>query len=220
MNWVIITVNALVFLFEMSLGEGQLRTFFYQYGVVPAYFTQSSVEGISFFWYFPFFSSMFLHGGWMHFLGNMWTLYIFGDNVEDRMGPGRYLLFYLISGLAAGVLHFYLNMYSEVPALGASGAIAGVMGAYMFLFPKSRIIFLFPLFFIPYFIEIPAFFYLGFWFLGELVSGTSFLNTSPGAAGIAFWAHVGGFVAGVLLYRIFLSEKRKPVYRGNSYDHY
>ncbi|RME92745.1 MAG: rhomboid family intramembrane serine protease [Bacteroidetes bacterium] len=227
MNWVIIGLNAVVFWFQLSLGEDQLEALFYQYGVVPARYAQASAEAVGIWGYFPFLSSMFLHGGWGHFLGNMWSLYIFGDNVEDRMGPRAYLLFYVLSGLAAGFLHYYLNMFSQVPAIGASGAIAGVMGAYLMLYPGSRIIFLVPFFFIPYFFEIPAFIYLSLWFLGEFLNGTSFLlSASSIAGGIAFWAHVGGFLAGLVLYRFFIRKKNgsyqssEPPYYQRYRDYY
>ena len=153
--------------------------------------------------YFPFFTNMFLHGSTAHLIGNMWTLYIFGDNVEDRMGKWRYLLFYILCGVAASYTHYLLNSGSQIPALGASGAISGVMGAYMLMFPQSRIIFLIPIFFLPYFFEMSAFIYLAFWFAAQLLSGTASLFANPNGPGIAFWAHVGGFAAGVLFFKLF-----------------
>jgi membrane associated rhomboid family serine protease len=156
------------------------------------------------------FTSMFLHGGLFHLLGNMWALYIFGDNVEDRMGPVRFLIFYLLCGAAAALVHVLMNPGSMIPTVGASGAISGVMGAYLVLFPFARVITLVPLFFFPYFFEIPAIFFIGVWFAGQLVS--AFMTSAlapPDVGGVAWWAHVGGFVAGMVLVRLFIV--RRPV---------
>jgi membrane associated rhomboid family serine protease len=153
---------------------------------------------------------MFMHGGWLHFLSNMWTLFIFGDNVEDRMGHGRYILFYLLAGLASGLLQALVAPGSTIPAIGASGAIAGVLGAYFILYPAGRVLTLIPLFIFPWFVEIPAIIYLGFWFVTQLFSGIASLNV-PGAAsmgGVAWWAHIGGFLFGVFAYRYFLRRMR------------
>jgi membrane associated rhomboid family serine protease len=144
---------------------------------------------------------MFLHGGFLHILGNMWSLYIFGDNVEDRLGSLRYLFFYLLCGLASGLSHLFINWQSQVPTIGASGAIAGVMGAYLILYPKSRILTLIPIFFIPYFIEVPAFFFLGLWFVIQFVSAT---GSQGQMGGIAWWAHIGGFVFGIIFLKLFI----------------
>jgi hypothetical protein len=140
---------------------------------------------------------MFLHGGLWHFLGNMWFLYIFGDNVEEHLGSLRFAVFYLLSGIASVLLHFMLNPLSTIPTIGASGAIAGVMGAYFILYPSSKILTLIPIIIIPWFVEIPAFLFLGFWFVMQFFNAAG----SSGGAGIAWWAHVGGFVAGVLMIR-------------------
>jgi membrane associated rhomboid family serine protease len=155
------------------------------------------------------FSSMFLHGGWFHIINNMWVLYIFGDNVEARMGGIRYLIFYLLSGIAAGLLQSYILPSSEVPMIGASGAIAGVLGAYLVLSPNSRIASLVPIFFIFTIIEIPAFVFLLFWFVSQLYSGL-FAIQGGGASGIAWWAHIGGFMFGLLMVSFF---KRRNPYR-------
>lgn len=208
-NWGIIVFNLLVFILELSLNEKELKTFFYHLGLVPArYFHPEWAlkNGLSPDNYWPFLSNIFIHGGWAHFLANMWTLYIFGDNVEDRMGRKNYLLFYILCGFMAGFTHFYLFRDSTVPALGASGAISGIMAAYMFLYPHSRIVFVVPLLFIPFFFEIPAFFYIGFWFLSQFFSGTVSLISSANASGIAFWAHIGGFIAGILTFRLFIKK--------------
>jgi hypothetical protein len=143
---------------------------------------------------------MFLHGGFMHLIGNMWSLYIFGDNVEDRLGPARYIAFYLLCGLASGMTHLLFNTHSNIPTIGASGAIAGVMGAYFILYPRSRILTLIPIIFIPWFVEIPAFFFLGIWFVLQFLNAA---GSSGQAGGIAWWAHIGGFVFGVLFLKLF-----------------
>jgi len=140
-----------------------------------------------------------LHGGWFHLIANMWSLYLFGDNVEDRLGHFRFFLFYLLAGVAANAVHFTVNHDSTLPVIGASGAIAGVMAAYLRLFPFGRIITLVPVFFIPYFFEIPAYIFMGLWFLTQVFSGTASLALAEGGGGIAWWAHIGGFAAGFLL---------------------
>jgi membrane associated rhomboid family serine protease len=159
--------------------------------------------------YWPFLTCMFLHGGWAHILGNMWSLWIFGDNVEDVMGPWRFLAFYLLTGVAAGLTHYFLNAHSAVPTVGASGAIAGVLGAYFILFPRAQIVVLVPIFFFPFFFQLPAVTYLLFWFLSQLVGGAIAGLSSAQVSGIAFWAHVGGFVAGVVLHRLFMYPQRE-----------
>jgi membrane associated rhomboid family serine protease len=160
---------------------------------------------------FPFFTSMFLHGGWLHLLGNMLYLYIFGDNVEDALGHVRYLLFYLACGVAASVTHLALNLDSVVPTVGASGAIAGVLGAYFLLYPKAKVLTLLPIFIFIQIVEIPAFLFLGFWFLLQFISGTV-ASASQNAGGVAWWAHIGGFAAGaaytIFRYRMFRRRLR------------
>ncbi len=202
-NWVIIIINAIIFIFELTLNDAEAEIFFYKFGLVPSQVSLTSGNQ------YTFFTNMFLHGGWGHFIGNMWILYIFGDNVEDRMGSIRYLFFYIIAGLVASFTHFMLYRTSTAPAIGASGAISGIMAAYMFLFPKSKILTLVPIFILPLLIPIPAFIYIAIWFIGQVFSGTYHLLFSPSVTGIAFWAHIGGFLGGLLLYRLFLSPKRK-----------
>jgi membrane associated rhomboid family serine protease len=156
---------------------------------------------------------MFLHGGWMHIISNMWTLWIFGDNVEDRMGPGRFLIFYLVCGIAAGFTHMLINPDSSVPSVGASGAIAGVLAAYFLWFMHSRVLVLIPILIFPVFAEVPAVLYLGVWFITQLFSGTAGLVRPQEGGGIAFWAHIGGFIAGGLLCWLFLRprDERAPI---------
>jgi len=201
-NYVIIGINVVVLLFEKSLGAN-LDRFVYIYGLVPARYSDPQISS-----YFTtgqqilsWFSFMFLHGGYLHLLGNMWFLYIFGDNVEDRLGPFRYLAFYLLCGITSGLSHLLFNFHSNMPTIGASGAIAGVMGAYLILHPHSKILTLIPIIFIPWFIEIPAFFFLGFWFVLQFLSAT---GSHGNLGGIAWWAHIGGFVFGIVFLKIFL----------------
>ncbi|MEY2544213.1 MAG: hypothetical protein QOE81_1674, partial [Verrucomicrobiota bacterium] len=159
--------------------------------------------------YWPLLTHQFLHGGWFHIIANMWTLWIFGDNVEDRMGPGRFAIFYLLCGTIAGTTHLLTNPDSTVPSVGASGAIAGVLGAYLLFFPTARLIVLFPIFFFPLFFEVPAVFYLAIWFFGQLFSGTAALAGPQQVGGIAWWAHIGGFIGGMLLCGLF-AQRRRP----------
>jgi len=196
----LIVVNAFVFLFELGNTRG-LDAVFYQWGIVPCSFTGTCPARLRMLGhpnYLTLLSSMFLHGGWMHIIGNMWSLWIFGDNVEDRMGRVGFLCFYLLSGLAAGALHIAFNSSSRVPTVGASGAIAGVMGAYLLLFPYARVVTLVPIFIFLQTIELPAVAFLGFWFLTNLLSGVGSLTAHAPAGGVAWWAHIGGFLVGVL----------------------
>ena len=224
-TWTIIGINAVVFLFELLLPPEALTQFFILFGVVPARYVHpewAAWVGFPIDDYWPFLTSMFLHGGWLHIIGNMWTLWVFGTHVEDRMGPVRYLIFYLLCGVVSGVVHTLVNADSTVPAIGASGAIAGVMGAYLLLFPRSRVIVMIPILFFPFFFDFLAVFYLGYWFLLQLLSGTLALTQSAQGGGIAFWAHVGGFVAGVLLHRPFLlprAERRRTYPDEGTFQH-
>jgi membrane associated rhomboid family serine protease len=200
-NSCIIAVNILVFLVELSQGQ-RLDVFIKIYGLVPARYSIPQVGE-----YFTtgqqvlsFLTFMFLHGGFLHLLGNMWSLYIFGDNVEDRLGHFRYLVFYLLCGLASGISHLVLNWQSLLPTIGASGAIAGVMGAYFILYPRAKVLTLVPIFFFFQFIELPAFLFLGIWFLFQFISAA---GASAQAGGIAWWAHIGGFVFGVIFLKLF-----------------
>ncbi len=199
-NTLLIAANVLVFLVQLMQGPRQ-DEFIFTYGLVPARYSVPAIGALftSFQQVLALTSFMFLHGGFWHLLGNMWSLYIFGDNVEDRLGPLRYLVFYLLCGWASGLFHLFLNWQSQIPTIGASGAIAGVMGAYLILFPRSKILTLIPILFIPYFIEIPAFFFLGIWFFLQFLGAA---GSGAQGGGIAWWAHVGGFVAGIMLVKI------------------
>src|SRR5438045_5116546 len=184
----IIVLNALAWLFELSLPREVLPVFLQVYGVVPADFHAATLI-----------SSMFLHGGWSHIIGNMWYLWIFGDNIEDRLGHGRFIVFYLLCGITAALGQIIVDPYSRLPTIGASGAIAGVMGAYFVLYPQSRVLTLIPLIIFWEVVELPAVFLLGFWFLMQLFSAGAIAVTSSshGGGGVAFAAHVAGFVCGV-----------------------
>jgi membrane associated rhomboid family serine protease len=198
-TFTLIAVNALVFLYELSLAETGLVDFIRAYGLVPADYRWVSVL-----------TSMFLHGGWLHVIGNLVSLWIFGDNVEDRLGHGRFLVFYVLSGAIAALVHTSLFPDSAIPVVGASGAIAGVMGAYLVLFPHSRILVLILLLFYVDIVEVPALFFLAFWFLMQLISGVGQLAQLPGE-NVGFWAHIGGFVAGVLTVFVFRQPERQKV---------
>lgn len=211
--YAIILVNVAAFVIQLTLPEEGVRQLFYLFGLVPARFTDpgwAERVGIPAGNYWSFLTSMFLHGGFSHILMNMWALWIFGDNVEDRMGPVRFAIFYILSGLVASIVHCRLNPGSTLPTVGASGAIAGVMGAYLVMYPRSTVITIIPLFFWFGAYQIPALVYLGLWFVLQLISGTTSLANASSVGGVAWWAHVGGFVAGVVLHRLFISRGRQP----------
>jgi membrane associated rhomboid family serine protease len=194
----LIVANVLVFLYELTLGRA-VNDFTLYFGLVPAAFSWVAVL-----------TSMFLHGGLFHVAGNMLYLWIFGDNVEDRMGHGRFLVFYLLCGTAAALAQTITAPDSLVPMVGASGAIAGVMGAYFVLYPKSRIVTLIPLFFFFRIIEVPAIFFLGIWFVMQFLSGVGSIGNAA-TGGVAFWAHIGGFLAGVSGVIVFRRPERQRV---------
>ena len=201
----LIVINVLIFFFELALGSRGLRAFVASYGMVPGYVTAFArggdvSAGQAF---FPFFSSMFLHGGWIHLIGNMWYLWIFGDNVEDRLGHFRFLIFYIVCGIVANVGHYAFNATSGVPAIGASGAVAGVLGAYLISYPRARILTVVPLFLFIHFIELPALIVLGFWFILQFLNGAASVVMSTATGGVAWWAHIGGFIGGILIFMLF-----------------
>ena len=198
----LIVLNVLVFLYEFSLGD-DVNKFIIAYGLIPAAFTWVTVA-----------TSMFLHGGLLHVGGNMLYLWIFGDNVEDRFGHGRFLVFYLLCGAVAALVQTIMSPDSVVPMVGASGAIAGVMGAYFVMYPHSRIVTLLPIFIFVQIIEVPAIFFLGIWFVMQFLSGVGSIATAASrqpAGGVAFWAHVAGFVAGVAGVFVFRRPERQKV---------
>jgi membrane associated rhomboid family serine protease len=206
----LIVINAVAFLYELLLGP-ELRPFIDAWGLVPARLTlalrigEELVPGPA----LTALTSMFLHGGWLHLLGNMWYLWIFGDNVEDRLGHVRFLVFYLLAGIVAASLHYALNPLSRLPTVGASGAIAGVLGAYLVAFPRARVVTLVPFF--PFFqvMALPAVLVLGLWFVVQFFSGALALGYGAGG-GVAWWAHIGGFAFGFVAMRVLGGGRRRP----------
>ena len=216
----LILINVVVFFFELSLSRESIIQLFYLFGVVPARFTDpewAASIGFPIGSYWSLLTHQFLHGGWLHIVANMWTLWIFGDNVEDRMGPLRFIIFYLVCGVLAALTQVLVTPDATIPSVGASGAIAGILGAYLLFFPTARLIVLIPILFFPFFFELPAVIFLVFWFFIQLFSGTAMLASPQQVGGIAFWAHIGGFIAGMLLCRFFV---RRPVRRRLQPDEY
>jgi len=207
---ILIAANSAAFLYQLSLGSG-VQEFIMRFGLVPVKFLHLFDRGGNpLLAFIPFFTCMFLHGGWFHIIGNMWYLWIFGDNVEDRVGHIKFLLFYILCGIAAGFVHVFANPNSGIPTVGASGAIAGVMGAYFLLYPRARIWTLVPIFIFVQFFEIPAVILLGFWFLMQFLIGSFAMSLGTSQGGVAWWAHIGGFVAGAILSLIFRKRKYLP----------
>lgn len=209
-TWALILINVLVFVYSEFLSGDSLRYFQYLHGLVPARYTfpgWAVRSGFPAGDYTPFVSSLFMHGSWMHLVLNLWLLWIFGDNVEDRMGGVRFLAFYLLCGLLAGLMHVYANPQSIVPAIGASGAIAGVMGAFFFLFPYARIVIW--VFFLPLFVEVPAIAFLGVWVIVQLYKATTGLVSTASYTDVAWFGHLGGVIAGMFLHRLFLLRDRQ-----------
>jgi membrane associated rhomboid family serine protease len=220
-TYFIIALNVVVFLYELSVGaqsQRALNAFVAEFGVIPRHEVavltgQSSLNpGAAI---LPIFTSMFLHGGWLHIIFNMWWLWIFGDNIEDYLGHFKYLVFYLVSGFAAALVHIALNLTSRVPTVGASGAIAGVMGAYIVLYPRAKVLTLVFLIVFITFWWLPAWLFLGYWFLIQFISGaaTTIAETSQSTGGVAVWAHVGGFLAGIVLIKLMPARPRRFSYR-------
>ena len=227
-TYFLLVSNILIFIFELTIqSTGQLNAFLMQFGIVPAKITILLERGgavphalVSQFgmryitWadvLVPIITSMFLHGGWGHVISNMWALWIFGDNVEDHLGHGLYLLFYLLSGIAGAVVHILFNLGSTLPTVGASGAIAGIMGAYFVLFPSARVLtFLFVIV-----VWLPAWIFVGYWFLVQFLSGAAMaISATSNSGGVAVWAHVGGFLSGIALIKLFPSRPRRYRYYG------
>ena len=213
-NISLIVINALFFIYQMSYGPTVDRLIF-TLGFIPARFIAQQGENLlNPAGFLPVFSSMFLHANLVHLLSNMWMLWIFGDNVEDCMGHGRYLLFFLLCGVASVFAQTVSNPQSAIPMIGASGAISGVLGAYFLTYPQARILTLVPIIIFFYIIELPAFFFLGFWFVLQFIQGSLYSLNSEQlvGGGVAWWAHVGGFAAGVLLLQVFrCKDWQRPV---------
>jgi membrane associated rhomboid family serine protease len=216
MTSVLILINVIVFLHQVWLPPAQAEAFIRVYGLVPAKI-QLTLAGRHYSpagALMPLFTCMFLHGGWLHIIGNMWFLWIFGGKVEERLGSLGYLVFYLVCGISSGLIQTIFSWGSHLPSIGASGAISGILGAYIIFFPSSRILTLVPLFIIWFTWEIPALVFIGLWFLIQFTSGISSLNDPRAASlgGVAWWAHVGGFLAGMLLARAIKPTERRAIY--------
>ncbi len=212
LTWTLIFLNTGIFLLSLVASPQVVQNIFYLYGLIPARFTHPDWAlqvGLPVNSYWPFVTNMFLHAGWLHIIFNMWMLWIFGDNIEDRMGAGRFIAFYLLCGVVAGIVHMVFNPNSPIPVVGASGAIAGILGAYIFLFPYARLVIWIPIFFLPIFVEVPAIAFLGLWVILQLYSATTASDLSQGYADVAWWGHLGGFIAGIVLYRLFLRPEKR-----------
>ncbi len=213
----LIGLNVLVFLYQISLGPGGAEVFIYQFGAIPAVIFGSQnlpSELVAIPASLSVFTSMFLHGGFLHLIGNMLYLWIFGNNIEDAMGHGRFILFYLLTGVAASMAHFFTDLNSEIPTIGASGAISGVLGAYILLYPRAQVLVLIFLGFFIRVMYVPAGLALGFYFLLQILQGT--LTFGQGGGGVAWFAHIGGFMAGLLLVGLF----KQPTVRFFNQPHY
>lgn len=215
-NYFLIGLNVLVFLFEQTLSPGEKNLFLTEYGATPASIASwiAGSHDVSFVSAtLPILTSMFLHGGWLHLIFNMWALWIFGDNVEDHLGHLPYLAFYLVCGVLADLVHTLFNLHSTAPTVGASGAIAGVMGAYFLLYPSARVLTLVPFFFV-FFTWLPAWVILGYWFVVQFLTGaaSTISYASQKAGGVAVWAHVGGFLAGLALVKLFPARPQRFSY--------
>jgi hypothetical protein len=212
-TWFLIGLNLAIYFFEATLSPQDFKLVLHQFGVVP-YHTAALLAGSSRYPFpvvvLPFFTSMFLHGSWLHVIGNMWFLYIFGDNVEDYLGHFKYLVFYILVGLIAMFTQVAVSIHSTVPTVGASGAIAGVLGAYFVLYPRARVL----TWLFVFVVWVPAWVILGYWFVLNFLSGTASALAMQGqnVGGVAFWAHVGGFAAGAMLVRIFGERGRRYPY--------
>ncbi|WP_022853246.1 rhomboid family intramembrane serine protease [Thermodesulfatator atlanticus] len=212
-TYILIAINVLVFLLEVSLPRGLVEQIIYYLGVVPARYTHPmGAELFPGLKYLAFVTCLFLHGSWIHLIGNMWTLWIFGDNVEDRMGSLRFVIFYFLCGFCASLFHIYMHPDSTIPTIGASGAISGVLGAYYALFPLARIVVMIPIFIFPFFFEIPAVLYLAWWFFIQVFSGTLSVVQGQIVGGVAWWAHAGGFLAGLFFHRLFCKRGLRPCF--------
>lgn len=207
LTYLLIGVNVLVFLWQQTLSQEELFRLFVDYAVVPA---RISADPFSLTAVLDVVRSMFLHGGWAHLLGNMLYLYLFGDNVEDRMGEILYLGMYFVSGFVAVAAQVLIDPQSQIPMVGASGAIAGVLGSYLIMYPGVRVMGIIPLGFFAYFVEWPAWIVLGMWFVVQLFSGVASLGVETATGGVAFFAHIGGFVAGIVITVIFLAMMPQP----------
>jgi membrane associated rhomboid family serine protease len=210
-TWGLIALNCVVFFVQLGLAPAEFEEFLLRFALIPARYSQPSLYGspdLAPGDFLPFITMMFLHGGWLHLILNMWMLWLFGPPIEDRLGHGRFLLFYLGCGIAASLAQMAFDPLSAVPAVGASGAIAGILGCTMALFPLSRVIVLVPILFLPLFFEVHAIVFVGLWFLLQVLQGTAAL-LEPSEGGIAWWAHIGGFIAGLLIGPLLHQPERR-----------
>jgi len=213
-NWLLILANVLIFIYEISLEPSALESFVMTYGLVPAEVISQPLEN-----WMPFITSIFLHGGWLHLIFNMLALYIFGDNIEDRLGHIPYLAFYLFGGIAGSVMHILFNTQSNLPTIGASGAIATILGAYLILYPRARVVTIIPIFIFIQVVQLPAPLYLGFWFLSQLLSGAAQITSEAyQSGGVAWWAHIGGFAAGAITALLFYRQKKRKFRPSRAYE--
>jgi len=214
-NWMIIIGNGLVFFFQSSLSPSSQEQFLRIFALTPANISANNPLS-----WIPFLTHMWLHGSLFHLISNLWMLFIFGDNVEDRIGSVRYLLFYVLGGISAGLLQYYFTTNPFVPAIGASGAIAAVMGAYFLFFPRSKVVTFVPIFFFGWFVNISSIVFLGIWFLTQFFSGIMELTAPAGIAmsGVAWWAHIGGFLFGLIAAKPFsIGRKKRRTYADEYY---
>jgi rhomboid family protein len=211
-TWLLIASNCAIFLIQLTFSPTELLEFFYRFALIPARYFGALGGGraeMALADFLPFITMMFLHGGWLHLILNMWMLGLFGPTIEDRFGHGRFLAFYLACGVLAALAHALFNPTSTEPALGASGAIAGVLGCYLRLFPLARVIVLVPILFLPLFFEVPAIVFVGLWFVTQVLSGTIDLLMPSGGGGVAWWAHIGGFLAGYAFASLLTQPQRR-----------
>jgi membrane associated rhomboid family serine protease len=206
-TWAIISVCIGIFIGMKLMPDQEAISILNRYGMVPVHYSEFHIGSLSLKSYLTFVTNLFLHASWLHLIVNMWFLWIFGDNVEDRMGHLPFLIFYLISGVMATLLQWYFDPMLSIPVIGASGAIAGVLAAYFFLYPLEQVVVFFP----PLVIYVPAITFLGLWVLWQLYNATTAVILHEGSTSVAWWAHLGGFVAGTVLYRFFLNSKKNDV---------
>jgi len=200
----LVALNFFVFMHQVMLPDAELHMFVVTYGLIPARLTSELGGGGIITGFLPILTYQFLHGGWLHLFGNMLYLWVFGDNIEDRVGHFRYLLFFLLAGALSGLVQVFFQAYSGIPIIGASGAVAGVLGAYLVSCPRARVLALVPIFFwVP--VELPASIFLGFWFIFQVFSGVASIGA---VVAVAWWAHIGGFIAGMLLISTFSNQVR------------
>ena len=211
-SWVIMAICIGIFVSMRMMSDETVRQLTYLYGMVPIRYSNpewATAFGLPPDRYLSFLTSLFLHGGWLHIIINMWFIWIFAKNIEDKMGHGKFLIFYLVCGLFATIVQWYFDPELMIPVVGASGAIAGILGVYFFIFPYARIVIWFPLFLLPIFFELPAIAFLGFWIIIQLQKATTSMMFDNVTADVAWWAHLGGFIAGAILHPLFISDEKQ-----------